>query len=70
MVKYWSVGSWDREGKEMVAVKIVRAVDKYREDAMIEIDVLQQLKQHSNSSVWLVLLLYTHYFCLLNLLLY
>ncbi|KAG6408870.1 hypothetical protein SASPL_131896 [Salvia splendens] len=34
---------WDREKKEMVAVKIVRGIKKYREAAMIEIDVLQQL---------------------------
>ncbi|CAI0547519.1 unnamed protein product [Linum tenue] len=34
---------WDRERKEMVAVKIVRGIKKYREAAMIEIDVLQQL---------------------------
>ncbi|KAK4766619.1 hypothetical protein SAY87_008261 [Trapa incisa] len=34
---------WDRENKEMVAIKIVRGVSKYREAAMIEIDVLQKL---------------------------
>ncbi|CAN6447473.1 unnamed protein product [Victoria cruziana] len=34
---------WDRETKEMVAIKIVRGIKKYREAAMIEIDVLQQL---------------------------
>ncbi|CAI0447430.1 unnamed protein product [Linum tenue] len=37
---------WDRERKEMVAVKIVRGIKKYREAAMIEIDVLQQLGKH------------------------
>ncbi|XP_008796986.2 serine/threonine-protein kinase AFC2-like isoform X2 [Phoenix dactylifera] len=37
---------WDREKKEMVAIKIVRAIKKYREAAMIEIDVLQQLGRH------------------------
>ncbi|KAL5064556.1 hypothetical protein RYX36_026293 [Vicia faba] len=34
---------WDRERKEMVAIKIVRGIKKYREAAMIEIDMLQQL---------------------------
>ncbi|KAL8140812.1 hypothetical protein V2J09_006833 [Rumex salicifolius] len=34
---------WDQERKEMVAIKIIRGVNKYREAAMIEIDVLQQL---------------------------
>ncbi|KAL6840918.1 hypothetical protein ACP4OV_029178 [Aristida adscensionis] len=34
---------WDRENKEMVAIKIVRAVKKYSDAAMIEIDVLQKL---------------------------
>lgn len=34
---------WDRENKEMVAIKIVRGIKKYRDAAMIEIEVLQQL---------------------------
>ncbi|KAD7477824.1 hypothetical protein E3N88_00960 [Mikania micrantha] len=37
---------WVKERKEMVAIKIVRAIKKYRETAMIEIDVLQQLGKH------------------------
>ncbi|XP_057534662.1 serine/threonine-protein kinase AFC2 isoform X2 [Amaranthus tricolor] len=37
---------WDRERKEMVAIKIVRGIKKYHEAAMIEIDVLQQLGKH------------------------
>lgn len=37
---------WDRERKEMVAIKIVRGIRKYREAAMIEIEVLQQLGRH------------------------
>lgn len=37
---------WDRERKEMVAIKIVRGIKKYREAAMIEIEVLQQLGRH------------------------
>ena len=40
---------WDREKKEMVAIKIVRGVKKYREAAMIEIEVLQQLGKHDFS---------------------
>ncbi|KAF5202472.1 Serine/threonine-protein kinase AFC2 [Thalictrum thalictroides] len=40
---------WDRERKEMVAIKIVRGIKKYREAAMIEIDVLQQLAKHDKS---------------------
>ncbi|KAK9054550.1 hypothetical protein SSX86_025628 [Deinandra increscens subsp. villosa] len=37
---------WDKERKEMVAIKIVRGIKKYREAAMIEVDVLQQLGKH------------------------
>lgn len=37
---------WDRERKEMVAIKIVRGIRKYRDAAMIEIEVLQQLGKH------------------------
>uniref|UniRef100_A0A7C9E4M9 Dual-specificity kinase n=1 Tax=Opuntia streptacantha TaxID=393608 RepID=A0A7C9E4M9_OPUST len=37
---------WDRDRKEMVAIKIVRGVKKYREAAMIEIDMLEQLGKH------------------------
>ncbi|XP_020111663.1 serine/threonine-protein kinase AFC2-like isoform X2 [Ananas comosus] len=41
---------WDRERKEMVAIKIIRGIEKYREAAMIEIDVLQQLGKHDKSA--------------------
>ncbi|XP_039013113.1 serine/threonine-protein kinase AFC2-like isoform X2 [Hibiscus syriacus] len=37
---------WDREKKEMVAIKIVRGIKKYREAAMIEIEMLEQLRKH------------------------
>nr|KJB06717.1 hypothetical protein B456_001G063800 [Gossypium raimondii] len=37
---------WDRERKEMVAIKIVRGIKKYHEAAMIEIEMLQQLGKH------------------------
>lgn len=36
----------DSEKKEVVAIKIVRSISKYREAAMIEIDVLQRLARH------------------------
>ncbi|XP_028067152.1 serine/threonine-protein kinase AFC1-like isoform X2 [Camellia sinensis] len=36
----------DNEKKEIVAIKIVRSINKYREAAMIEIDVLQKLSRH------------------------
>uniref|UniRef100_A0A0E0RH32 Protein kinase domain-containing protein n=1 Tax=Oryza rufipogon TaxID=4529 RepID=A0A0E0RH32_ORYRU len=34
---------WDRERKEMVAIKIIRGIKKYRDAAMIEIGMLEQL---------------------------
>jgi serine/threonine protein kinase len=37
---------WDLENQEAVAIKIVRSLQKYREAAMIEIDVLQRLGKH------------------------
>ncbi|CAM8980085.1 unnamed protein product [Rhodiola kirilowii] len=37
---------WDRENNEMVAIKIVRGVKKYREAAMIEIEMLEKLGKH------------------------
>ena len=37
---------WDRDEQELVAIKVVRCAEKYREDAMIEIDVLSTL--HNN----------------------
>ncbi|TVU10545.1 hypothetical protein EJB05_44085 [Eragrostis curvula] len=40
---------WDRENKEMVAIKVVRAVKKYSDAAMIEIDVLQKLARNDAS---------------------
>ncbi|KAI4300157.1 hypothetical protein L6164_033566 [Bauhinia variegata] len=37
---------FDNEKKEMVAIKVVRSIHKYREAATIEIDVLQRLARH------------------------
>ncbi|KAF5783945.1 putative dual-specificity kinase CMGC-CLK family [Helianthus annuus] len=36
----------DNEKKEPVAIKAVRSINKYREAAMIEMDVLQTLASH------------------------
>ncbi|KAI4340676.1 hypothetical protein MLD38_025486 [Melastoma candidum] len=40
---------WDRDTKEMVAIKVVRSIKKYREAAMIEIDVLQLLGKYDRT---------------------
>ncbi|XP_073007607.1 serine/threonine-protein kinase AFC2-like isoform X1 [Typha latifolia] len=40
---------WDREGEEMVAIKIIRGIKKYSEAAMIEINVLQQLAKYDTT---------------------
>ncbi|KAG9151339.1 hypothetical protein Leryth_002880 [Lithospermum erythrorhizon] len=39
---------WDREKREHVAVKVIRSIRKYRDAAMIEIDVLQHLVKNNN----------------------
>ncbi|KAJ6968458.1 serine/threonine-protein kinase AFC1-like isoform X1 [Populus alba x Populus x berolinensis] len=41
---------FDNEKKELVAIKIVRSIHKYREAAMTEIDVLQRLARHDIGS--------------------
>ncbi|KAK9079797.1 hypothetical protein SSX86_001470 [Deinandra increscens subsp. villosa] len=38
---------WDRETREYVAIKVVRSIRKYRDAALIEVDVLQQLAKNS-----------------------
>ncbi|KAL8091971.1 hypothetical protein AgCh_034306 [Apium graveolens] len=43
---------WDKEGEEMVTIKIVCGVEKYREAAMIEVDVLQQLGKNEKGGNW------------------
>jgi dual-specificity kinase len=40
---------WDRECKEMVAIKIIRGIKKYRDAAMIEIGMLEQLCKYEKS---------------------
>lgn len=45
---------WDREKNEMVAIKITRSVKKYRDDARIEINVLEQLGKYEKARSWYV----------------
>ena len=40
---------WDTERKEMVAMKISRGIKKYKDDAMIEIGMLEQLGKYDES---------------------
>ncbi|XP_024985456.1 serine/threonine-protein kinase AFC3 isoform X1 [Cynara cardunculus var. scolymus] len=37
---------WDRQTREYVAIKVIRSIRKYRDAAMIEVDVLQQLAKN------------------------
>jgi dual-specificity kinase len=39
---------WDREREEYVAIKVIRSKSKYREAAMIEIDVLDRLSSNKD----------------------
>ncbi|KAH1244942.1 Serine/threonine-protein kinase AFC3 [Glycine max] len=41
---------WDRQTREYVAIKVVRSIRKYRDAAMLEIDVLQQLAKNDRGS--------------------
>ncbi|XP_058192119.1 serine/threonine-protein kinase AFC3 isoform X1 [Rhododendron vialii] len=41
---------WDRQTREYVAIKVVRSIRKYREAAMIEIEVLQNLAKNEGGS--------------------
>ncbi|XP_002530054.2 serine/threonine-protein kinase AFC2 isoform X3 [Ricinus communis] len=40
---------WDRENREMVAIKVVRSTKKYREAAMLEINVLHLLGKYDRN---------------------
>ena len=40
---------WDREDQDYVAIKVIRNVQKYRDAAMIEIDVLRVLAKHDKT---------------------
>eukprot|EP00268_Persea_americana_P006330 TRINITY_DN1229_c0_g1_i2.p1 TRINITY_DN1229_c0_g1~~TRINITY_DN1229_c0_g1_i2.p1 ORF type:complete len:121 (-),score=12.30 TRINITY_DN1229_c0_g1_i2:3306-3668(-) len=37
---------WDREMREFVAIKVVRSIRKYRDAAMIEIDILNLIAKN------------------------
>jgi len=41
---------WDRKSKDLVAIKIVRGLKKYREAAMIEVDVLREVAKYDRNS--------------------
>jgi dual-specificity kinase len=42
---------WDREVQEYVAIKVIRNVQKYRDAAMIEIDVLRTLAKNDKTGM-------------------
>ncbi|KAJ3578462.1 hypothetical protein NPX13_g2103 [Xylaria arbuscula] len=44
------VQAWDRERKKLVAIKIIRAVQKYRDASRIELRVLQTLKANDSEN--------------------
>jgi dual-specificity kinase len=48
---------WDRDAREYVAIKVIRSVQKYRDAAMIEIDVLQTLAKNDRTGSWHCLML-------------
>ncbi|RDX77370.1 Serine/threonine-protein kinase AFC3, partial [Mucuna pruriens] len=41
---------WDRQSREYVAIKVVRSIRKYRDAAMLEVDVLQHLAKNDRGS--------------------
>ncbi|KDP34227.1 hypothetical protein JCGZ_07798 [Jatropha curcas] len=41
---------WDRQTREYVAIKVVRSIRKYRDAAMIEVDILQHLAKNDQAS--------------------
>ncbi|KAL5558787.1 hypothetical protein UlMin_034998 [Ulmus minor] len=41
---------WDRQTREYVAIKVIRSIKKYRDAAMIEVDILQQLAKNDKGS--------------------
>jgi len=49
---------WDREVQEYVAIKVIRNVQKYRDAAMIEIDVLRTLAKNDKTGSRSVVILY------------
>ena len=53
------VECWDRRECQRVAIKIVRSVNKYREAARLEIDVLQHLNTHDPEGYYHCVKLYS-----------
>lgn len=43
------VECWDRKEKKYVAIKIVRAIEKYVEAAEIEVDILKDVNKRSEN---------------------
>lgn len=41
---------WDREVREFVAIKIVRGIEKYRDAAKVEINVLREVAKYDRSA--------------------
>ncbi|KAA3489966.1 serine/threonine-protein kinase AFC3 isoform X1 [Gossypium australe] len=41
---------WDRQSREYVAIKVVRSIRKYRDAAMIEVDVLEHLAKNDKGT--------------------
>ncbi|XP_021275661.1 serine/threonine-protein kinase AFC3 isoform X2 [Herrania umbratica] len=41
---------WDRQTREYVAIKVVRSIRKYRDAAMIEVDILQHLAKNDKGT--------------------
>ncbi|XP_057434656.1 serine/threonine-protein kinase AFC3 isoform X4 [Lotus japonicus] len=41
---------WDRQTREYVAIKVIRSIRKYRDAAMLEIDVLERLTKKDGAS--------------------
>ncbi len=40
---------WDRDLRKRVACKVVRAIEKYRDAAMIEIEILEKLHKYQEN---------------------
>lgn len=43
---------WDRQTREYVAIKVVRSIRKYRDAAMIEVDVLNHIAKNDKGNSW------------------
>ncbi|XP_022864143.1 serine/threonine-protein kinase AFC3 isoform X1 [Olea europaea var. sylvestris] len=41
---------WDRQTRDYVAIKVIRSIQKYRDAAMVEIDVLQRLAKNDEGN--------------------